>query len=252
MSNPPIKKHAFQNKKIAIFHDSFFIKWWAERMNILMANILNADLVSSVFKKESFSLKQSGFQWKSFEIHPKFTRWILWFLKMKWAFLQKTNFLNRYDIVIFSNEAISAVSMVHSPKKIYYAHSISRHLFDQKEQYLKKISLFIRPLARIGLSVLKKLYIRNINSVNLILTNSQKNKQFLQSLAPNISVEILYPPVDTTEFTPSKWGDHGYFLSYARLTHAKRIDRIIEVFKELPNEKIKIIYGKTIHKKMNL
>lgn len=80
--------------------------------------------------------------------------------------------------------------------------------------------------------------------MDLILTNSGKNKAFLQGLAPKVKVEILYPPVDIAEFAPSDGNDDGYFLSYARLTHAKRIDRIIEAFKGLPDQKLRVIYGK--------
>jgi glycosyltransferase involved in cell wall biosynthesis len=63
-------------------------------------------------------------------------------------------------------------------------------------------------------------------------------------------VEVLHPPVDTQQFFPlssqqrlsEEWG--GYFLSYARLAHAKRIDAIIRAFLLLPNEQLRIIYGK--------
>jgi len=35
-----------------------------------------------------------------------------------------------------------------------------------------------------------------------------------------------------------------YFLSFARLADAKRVDRVVEAFKDLPDQKLIVIYGK--------
>lgn len=99
-------------KKIALCHDSFFIKGGADRMNIYIAKLLGADMVTSVVRKESFNLREMGFTGKIIEIHPDFKRGMLGFFKMKLAFSFNTGFLKGYDTVIFSNEAINAVRNV--------------------------------------------------------------------------------------------------------------------------------------------
>lgn len=215
-------------------------------MNIEIARILDADLVSSVFRPESYNLKAMGFSGKTHEVYPGFRRGMLGFLIMKFSFLLRARQLHFYDTVIFSNEATPARVWVRSnAKKVYYAHSISRHLFDQKEFYVSKVSGWFRPLFRLALSILKIWYISDLRSMDLILANSQKNREFLQSIAPKVPVEVLYPPVNPEEFFPSDTpSSDGYFLSYARLTHAKRIDLIIRAFLLLPDKHLKIIYGK--------
>lgn len=82
--------------------------------------------------------------------------------------------------------------------------------------------------------------------MDLILANSQANAIFLRQLAPKVPIKILYPPVNTKEFYPLPPGDPvgDYFLSYARLTHAKRVDVIIRAFLRMPELKLKVVYGK--------
>jgi hypothetical protein len=132
-------------KKVALVHDSFFIKGGAERMNIEIAKILNADIFASVFTQESYDLRQMGFTGKCIEIFPAFRKGMLGFILMKLAFLFGSYGLRDYSVVIFSNEAISARFWARKAKKIYYAHSISRHLFDQKTDYVKKVPKWARP-----------------------------------------------------------------------------------------------------------
>jgi glycosyltransferase involved in cell wall biosynthesis len=56
----------------------------------------------------------------------------------------------------------------------------------------------------------------------------------------NLDSEILYPPVNLEEFT---WkGQWDYYLSFARLSDAKRVDKIVEAFKGLPDKKLVVIY----------
>lgn len=76
--------------------------------------------------------------------------------------------------------------------------------------------------------------------MDIILTNSKNTQNRIYEFTGYKS-EILYPPVDTEKF---KWlSQWDYFLSFARLADAKRVDRIIEAFKGLNDEKLIVIYG---------
>ncbi len=56
---------------------------------------------------------------------------------------------------------------------------------------------------------------------------------------------ILYPPVDTTRFSPGEKNTaHEYFLSFARLSPPKRVDVIIDAFREMPEKRLIFTYGK--------
>ncbi len=76
--------------------------------------------------------------------------------------------------------------------------------------------------------------------MDLILTNSENTKQRIEKFLW-VHATILYPPVDTSRFIYK--GQKDYYLSFARLADAKRVDKIVEAFKEMPDKKLIVIYG---------
>ena len=98
----------------------------------------------------------------------------------------------------------------------------------------------MRPAFQILSYFFKKMYERDIKKMDIILTNS-KNTQARIKKFLGLDSQILYPPVDLQEFNYKSQED--YYLSFARLSDAKRVDRIIEAFKNLPEKKLVVIYG---------
>jgi glycosyltransferase involved in cell wall biosynthesis len=208
----------------------------------MMWKALNADIASGFFSKGSFDLRKEGFTWKiipiSSEIFTKGFRHI----KLKWNFLFSTKFIKEYDTVLFSWDSISAVrNCWKNTKKIYYCHTPPRYIYDLHELYLKKVRWYLRPIFKIACLVFKFLYERDLKKIDIILTNSKNTQSRIKKYLWYDS-QILYTPVDTKRFI-SLW-QKGYFLSFARLADAKRVDKIVEAFKEIPNEKLIVIYGK--------
>ncbi len=235
-------------------------------MNIEIAKLLDADIATAVWSKDCYNAREMWFMGKIIEVNPGFRRWMLGFLVMKFqfyiTFLRWTigwcNMWN-YERIIFSNEAISAIWKMRSwVRSYYYAHSISRHLFDQYELYLSKVPRFLKPFYAIFASFLRKFYIRELHKVGTIFVNSTENQERMWRLIGRKDAIILSPPVDTDIFgiidenTLSQtfaieWislSIKDYYISFSRLTHAKRIDTIIEAFKQLPDKKVLILFGK--------
>ena len=206
----------------------------------MMAKSLNADLASGFFSKWSFDLRKEWFKGKMISISNEvFKKWFRHF-KLKFAFLFKTKFLKDYETVIFSWDSISAVrNCSKNMKKIYYCHTPPRYLYDLKEIYIKKVPFLLRPAFLFVSYIFRKMYERDISKMDLILTNSintqKRIKKFLW-----IDSKILYPPVDLDEFKFISQKD--YYLSFARLSDAKRVDKVVEAFKKLPDKKLVIIY----------
>lgn len=227
-------------KKTIILHDTFLYKWWWERLILMMAKSLNADLASGFFSKWSFDLRKEWFKGKMISISNEvFKKWFRHF-KLKFAFLFKTKFLKDYETVIFSWDSISAVrNCSKNMKKIYYCHTPPRYLYDLKEIYIKKVPFLLRPAFLFVSYIFRKMYERDISKMDLVLTNSintqKRIKKFLW-----IDSKILYPPVDLDEFKFISQKD--YYLSFARLSDAKRVDKVVEAFKKLPDKKLVIIY----------
>lgn len=229
-------------KKTIILHDTFLYKWWGERLVIMMAKALQSDIASGFFSSWSFDLRKEWFNWKMISLTDEvFKKWFR-HLKLKYAFLFKTKFLKEYDNVIFSWDCISAVrNCSKTTKKIYYCHTPPRYLYDLHELYLAKVPFLIKPIFKIFCFFFKKMYERDIHKMDLILTNS-KNTQARIKKFLWIDSTVLYPPVDTELF---KYIDQkDYYLSFARLADAKRVDRVVEAFKKLPDKKLVVIYWK--------
>lgn len=99
----------------------------------------------------------------------------------------------------------------------------------------------MRPAFRIACRIFRFLYERDLKKIDLILTNSKNTQARIKKYLWYDS-EVLYPPVDTEKFVP--WESQWYFLSFARLADAKRVDKIVEAFQELQDQKLIVIYGK--------
>lgn len=227
-------------KKTIILHDTFLYKWGWERLILMMAKSLNSDLASGFFSKGSFDLRKEGFKWKMISLTSEiFKKWFRHF-KLKFAFLFKTKFLEDYDTVIFSGDSISAVrNCKKSTRKIYYCHTPPRYLYDLKDIYFKKVPFLLRPAFLITSYFFRKMYERDIKKMDLILTNSKNTKKRIKNLL-GLEARVLYPPVNLEEFK-YLW-QKDYYLSFARLSDAKRVDKIVEAFKKMPEKKLIVIY----------
>lgn len=227
-------------KKIIILHDTFLYKGGWERLIMMMAKTLNADIASGFFSNWSFDLRKEGFKWEMIALTSEiFKKWFR-HLKLKYAFLFKTKFLKKYDTVIFSGDSISGVrNCKKDTKKIYYCHTPPRYVYDLHKLYLKKVPFILKPAFKIFCYIFKKMYENDISKMDVVLTNSQNTKDRIKKFLW-IDAEILYPPVDLKEFKYINQKD--YYLSFARLSDAKRVDKIVEAFKQMPNKKLVIIY----------
>lgn len=171
---------------------------------------------------------------------------------LKWAFSLNTKHIaDDYDTVILSGDCLSAIDYFQGKKIIYYCHTIPRYLFDQREEYEKKVPKIMLYVYQFMTSRFKKAYLRNLGKIKTLLTNSKNTQKRIKYFTER-DAEILYPPVDTDFFSPKKNSEQKietenkkeYFLSFARLSSIKRVDRIVEAFQGLPDEKLIITYGK--------
>lgn len=231
-----------KSSKTIILHDTFLYKWGGERLILMMWKALNADIASGFFSSWSFDLRKEGFTGEMISISSEVFTKGLRHIKLKWSFLFSTKFLKDYDTVIFSGDSISAVrNCSKNSKKIYYCHTPPRYIYDLHDLYLKKVPWYFKPLFKLGCRVFWYLYQRDIAQMDIILTNSLNTKNRIQKYLWYDSY-VLYPPVDTTRFV-ELW-QKGYFLSFARLADAKRVDKVVEAFQDIPDQKLIVIYGK--------
>jgi glycosyltransferase involved in cell wall biosynthesis len=196
----------------------------------MMGKALSADIASGFFDPESFDLRAEGFEGKIIPVTtPRFKKKLRQ-IKLRLAFFFGTGFLKDYKTVIFSGDCISAVrNTAKDAKKIYYCHTPPRYIFDRKDDYLKKVSWFLRPFFLGTIALFKWAYLRDLSKMDIIITNSTNTQKRLKKFTGYDST-IIYPPVDIERFKKNSAIPKKHYLSFSRLANIKRVDTIVKAF----------------------
>lgn len=128
---------------------------------------------------------------------------------LKWAFSMKTKELKKhYDTIIMSGDCLSAVKNFKGKNIIYYCHTIPRYLFDQRETYEKKVPKSMLMVYQHMTKKFRSEYLKDLKKIQTLLTNSKNTQNRIKTFTKRDSI-ILYPPVDTEFFLPSKDSKKG-------------------------------------------
>lgn len=228
--------------KICLIHDMFLYRGGAERFNIMLARSLGADISALFFSTDGLDPASMGFSGKLIPFGENRYRKGLRQIYLKWRVLFHTKFLREYDTVIFSNDCLSAIRNARKDaRKIYYAHSIPRYLFDQREFYYRKVPFILRPAYVLIRALFERMYRRELEQVDEIYVNSTNLQTTMKRYLGRES-EIIHPPVDMDYFVPTE-DKKDYYISFSKLSSLKRVARAVEAFREMPDKKLLIIYG---------
>lgn len=151
--------------------------------------------------------------------------------------------LSAYDLVISSSHAV-AKGVITGPHQthISYIHSPMRYAWDLQHQYLHETGLdkkWIGYLARYFLHKLRLWDLRSAAGVDHFIANSQFIAKRVEKTYRR-SAAVIYPPVDTTLFTPLAQKEN-FYLTASRLVPYKRIDLIVESFTAMPDKQLIVI-----------
>lgn len=162
-------------------------------------------------------------------------------LKSCYSFLHRSQFLARYEQLIFSgSNAPLAVKHSKARQNIYYCHTPPRFVYDLKDYYLSRASFWQKPLLRGLIAYLQPRYERAITQMDVILANSDNVRQRLKKYL-NVDAQVLYPPCDIDRF---QWlGQQDYFLSTARVEDYKRVELVVRAFMEMPDKPLVVTSG---------
>ncbi|MFA6551067.1 MAG: glycosyltransferase [Patescibacteria group bacterium] len=201
------------NKKILILHDRFKFKGGAERLVLIMAQALNADIATEYWNdKESFAKNEaSSFAparagatadkpRKIIVLGKQVTHVGLSYFSAQWRFFWRTKFIKNYDVIIFSgNNCLSAAWRARGKHKIMYCHTPVRYAYDLKDYYLQQKPVWQKPLFFVFVYLARAIYQWGIKKMDLVLANS-KNVQARLKFYCGVKSEVLYPPIDTDKF----------------------------------------------------
>lgn len=237
-----------ETPKIAIFHDYIGAIGGGERLVLTLARSLKADVISTDVNFES--IKKMGFE----DVNVITLGDVLKIAPFKQIHttikFYCCNFPG-YDFYIFSGNWAHYAAAKHQPN-LWYCHTPVRAFYDLRSYVLKnQKSPIHRYVARLWIYIHRYFDQRSIKNVNKIVTNSKNTLSRIKKHHKR-DATVIYPPVPTDKY---KYRCNGpFWLSVNRLYPEKRVPLQVEVFRQLPNEKLKIIgwYSEGDHAKEHL
>ncbi len=138
-----------------------------------------------------------------------------------------------YDIVISSSSAFAkGVKKGSKALHVCYCHTPMRFVWDYK-RYVEKedLGLFARNVVPLFIKGLKDWDLKTKDRPDYYVANSNTVKKRIRDYY-GIDAEVIFPPVNTSRFKPSR-GVDNFYLIVSRLNSYKRIDIAVEAFKRL-------------------
>jgi glycosyltransferase involved in cell wall biosynthesis len=227
--------------KIAVCHDHFVKRGGGERVVIAMAKALNADIYTGFVTWE--------------ETYPELKDLpvtVLCSSLNQWKIARKfeESDLSHYDLVLCSGTWAIAASNNHP--SVWYCHTPARWLYHPrdfqeaaraaiKNPILRAlITSFIKPFS-IYWKQKDQTYARQFDKILCNSLNVRERVKACYGEEVYRKSSVLYPPISTDRF---RWlGQDNFYLSTARLDGLKRVDRIVNAFKNLPDENLVVISG---------
>lgn len=151
--------------------------------------------------------------------------------------------LSAYDLIISSSHAV-AKGVITGPDQLHisYVHSPMRYAWDLQHQYLKETGLDKKHrgwLARYFLHRLRLWDYRSAAGVDHFVANSNFIARRIKKTYRR-EAEVIYPPIDISKFTPRKEKE-DFYITASRLVPYKKIDLIVESFKDMPDKRLVVI-----------
>lgn len=183
-----------------VLHDYLQVNGGAERLVIALANGLPGFAlgVSGVYPGFLESGDCGRLQPQVIGTTP--LRWLPRIPRALAAFTRPPDYLRNAEQVIYSGlyTPLAAPEQKRG-KRIYYCHTPPRFAFDQREHYLALAPTVARPALRLAIERYRSAYLRALQCMDLVLTNSQHVRERLHNQT-GIDAKVVYPPIDTEGF----------------------------------------------------
>ena len=221
--------------KIAIVHDYLNQYGGAERVvEVLRELFPEAPIYTSIYLPDNMPNSfrkmdiRTSFMQKLPFLHKHFKKYLLLYPKAIQSFD-----LSKYDVVLSSSSAFAKGAIKGQEAcHICYCYTPMRFVWNYEEYVAREnFGKCIRKILPFAIQKLRKWDETTVNRVDYFIAISQNIQRRIKEYYDRES-EVIYPPVNTEIFQPSK-EIGNYFLVVSRLNSYKRIDLVIQVFNEL-------------------
>ena len=151
--------------------------------------------------------------------------------------------LSAFDVIISSNHAVAKGVRVRPGQfHLCYCHSPMRYAWDMRDEYLEDhgISGLKVAAARTLLRWIRDWDRAAAAGVDRFVVNSRFVGERVRRSYGRES-DVLHPPVDLDYFTPAGLSDTELYVTASRHVAYKRIDRIVEAFRSLPDRRLVVL-----------
>lgn len=148
--------------------------------------------------------------------------------------------LSGYPVVISSSHAVAkGVKLAKEQRHICYCFSPMRYAWDLADFHLAHLSRLKRLVAKPTLSYLRRWDQKASARVDHFVAISHCIAQRIRTHYGR-EAAVIYPPVDTHLFSIAAQKEEYYFTC-SRLVPYKRIDLLLEVFEQMPHQKLVVV-----------
>lgn len=148
--------------------------------------------------------------------------------------------LSSYDLIISSSWAVAKGIKKHKNQThISYCYTPIRYAWDLYDEYTANLKQPKKFLVQTVLKYIRKWDIKTLNRVDYFIADSKFVQERIRRTYNRDSV-VIYPPVDTKNFT-CKADKSDFYLSASRLVPYKKTKLIVEAFNEMSDKKLVVI-----------
>jgi len=222
--------------KIAIFHNFLDNIGGAEKLDLILAKELNADIYTTNIDKEK--INKMGFSADNIFSIGKIPINAPYKQELAFRKFKKINLGTKYDFYIIAGDWALSAARNNKPN-LWYVHSPIREIWDLY-QYTRTntVPYYLRPPFDLWVNYHRKQNKKYVAEVDKIISNSNNVKNRI-NMYLNCDSLVIHPPTDI-----KKYYHHNhcnFWLSVNRLISHKKIEMQIDAFKKLPNEKLIIV-----------
>ncbi len=223
---------------VLTLHDLFTIKGGGERLVKILCDSLDADLITGHLGKDGFDISELTGKVTNLNALNRIHGIKTWRLAQAFKKIKLNQF---YDNVIYSGVASPlARGTIKATQHLFYCHTPPRFIYDKKDYYASKLSWPARSAFTLLNAWFRPQYEQAVRGMDVVFTNAEYVRQRIKTYL-GVDAHVIHPPCDTKYF---RWlGTGDYYLSTARLDGLKRVDAIINAFKEMPDKKLIIASG---------
>lgn len=231
---------------VALVHDWLPVYAGAERVfGEMIRSLPGAELFSLInfLPRDQQSFLQGRSVHTSFIQHLPFAKnRHRYYLPLAPLAIEQFN-LNTYDVVVSSSYVVAKGVMTTADQlHISYIHSPIRYAWDQQFHYLQqgKLERGVKSaIARMILHYMRLYDVVSANRVDVFVASSHNVARRIWKTYRR-DAQIIYPPVDIDAFSLESDKD-DYYLTLSRLATYKRVDLIVEAFREMPDKELIVI-----------